>query len=453
MNDIDIQIPYQFSPRPYQIPLFNAVKDGYKRAVAVFHRRAGKDLTCWNFTIKEACKRIGAYYYMLPSYTQSRKTIWDGIRDDGMRFLDHIPQEITQNINNTEMKIRLFNGSIIQLIGSDSYDTIMGSNPIGIVFSETALSDPRAWEFTRPILAENNGWAIFIGTPRGKNWFYELYKMAENNKDWFSQVLTVDDTEVISKEEIQKEREAGMLEDLIRQEFYCSFESSIPGAYYSNELRQAREQKRICDFPIESKIPVYTFWDLGIDGSTSIWFTQNVGREIHLVNYYENAGIGLVHYVNYLKDWRDSHNVTFAEHILPHDAKARQLQTGKSTIQNLSELGLICNITVRPARKEDGIEAVRQFFSRFWFNERNCNIGIEGISQYRREYSEIKGIYSVRPVHDKNSHPADALQTAALWYQKKEPAKEKENYARVLTLEGRTGRGRKYANPENAWQR
>ena len=221
-----IRIPHNFTPRPYQIPLYNCIANGYKRAVAVWHRRAGKDKTLINITAKEALKRIGSYYYFFPSYKQGRKILWDGMDRDGFPFAGHIPQEIREKTNDQEMRIKLKNGSIIQIVGTDDIDAIVGSNPIGCVFSEYALQKPDAWSFMRPILAENDGWAIFNSTPRGLNHFHEIYRTANKEKDWFCEILTIDDTKVLTKDDIQKERDEGMVEALIRQEYYCDFTAS-----------------------------------------------------------------------------------------------------------------------------------------------------------------------------------------------------------------------------------
>ena len=416
---IDINLPQNYVPRPYQVRAFDFVANGYKRGVFVWHRRAGKDKTAINLVAKEMEQRIGAYYYLFPKYNQGRRILWDGLDRDGYPFMNHIPMDARLNTNNTEMKIKMRGGSLFQVIGSDNYDTLVGPNPIGIVLSEYALQDPRAYDFMRPILVENNGWAIFLYTPRGHNHGYELYRMARKSPRWLCQILTIEDTNVISKADIEQEKEEGMSEDLVQQEFYCSFEASAPGAYFAKEMAAALEQKRICKLPLEPGVPVDTFWDLGIDDSMTIWLMQLVGREPRLIGYYSNSGEGFIHYVNWLKDWRDSHRLTFGNHILPHDGKNRELQTGKSAVQFLKELKLTCDVTIRPKRKEDGIEASRQMIGRVWIDEVECEEGIEALKRYRKEYNAVNGVYATRPVHDLHSHGADSFQTLSLWWQKK----------------------------------
>lgn len=238
----EITIPYNYTPRPYQLPFLQAMERGQKRAALIWHRRCGKGKTLINFTAARMCERVGGYYHCFPEYNQGRKILWDGRDKDGFKFTDHFPREIIKGTpNNTELKITLRNGSIWQIIGADNYDSLVGPNPVGIVFDEWAVSDkyPKAWDYFRPILAENDGWAVFIYTPRGRNHGFSLYQNALNNPDWFCQVLTVRDTQAISQEAIDAERRAGMSEDMIQQEFYCSFIASTSDILIPYELIQA----------------------------------------------------------------------------------------------------------------------------------------------------------------------------------------------------------------------
>ena len=416
VEPVNITIPYKFIPRTYQVPLFNAiVGEHVKRAATVWHRRAGKDKTLLNILITMAwAKRVGAYYYFLPTLKQARKIVWDGIGKDGFPFLSHIPEEIRANTNSTEMKIKLTNGSLFQLVGSDNIDSIVGTNPVGCIFSEYSLQDPTGWDFVRPILRENGGWAAFNFTPRGKNHAHRLFKLALKNPTWFCEKLTVADTGVLTPEDIEQERLDGMDDDLIEQEFYCSFEASIPGAYYSKQMKAADTQGRICGVPIDSGVPVDTWWDLGMDDSTSIWFSQNVGREIHFINYYENSGEPLAHYANEITKFVNTNGAMVGRVHLPHDGAKRELQSGKSAQDFLYDLGFSADIAPRPAKKEDGIESCRQILGKCWFDENKCERGVEGLKQFRKEWNEKDGVFALRPVHDWTSHPADAFQTFAL---------------------------------------
>ncbi len=232
----EITIPHNYTPRPYQAGLYNCIADGYLRAVAVWHRRSGKDKTLINLLIKEALKRVGVYYYFFPTYNQGRKVLWDGIDRSGFKYMDHIPEALRESTNQAEMKIRLINGSLIQIIGTDNIDSVMGTNPVGCVFSEYSLQNPEAWDLIRPILAENGGWAVFNYTPRGRNHGFILYEMAKNNKEWFCECLTIEDTGAVSPDVVQAERESGMSEEMIKQEFFCSFEASLQSCFFNGVL-------------------------------------------------------------------------------------------------------------------------------------------------------------------------------------------------------------------------
>jgi len=240
---IEIDIPYRFTARNYQIPFLQAMTgpNALKRACIVWHRRAGKGKTVLNFTIQKMLEKPGTYFHLFPEYTQGKKILWDGTDKQGFKFIDHFPKELVKKKNETELKIELTNGSIWQIGGADTYDKLVGTNPIGIVLDEWAISDkyPQAWELLRPILAENGGWAVFCYTPRGRNHGFDLYQNAMNNPDWFCQMLTVKDTQAISTSDIDEERRAGMSEDMINQEFYCSFLSANSNVLIPFELIQA----------------------------------------------------------------------------------------------------------------------------------------------------------------------------------------------------------------------
>lgn len=394
-----IRIPHNYEPRDYQLPLLRAMDSGYKRAIVVAHRRSGKDKTILNLTIKKMLERVGSYYYIFPTYSQSRKVIWEGIDRDGFKFLDHFPQEIVKSKNDTELKIELKNGSLFRLVGSDNIDSIVGTNPIGCVFSEYSLQDPAAWDYMRPILAENGGWAIFCFTPRGENHGYQLLEMARKDNSWFVQVLTVDDTKAIPKDILEQERREIIAKDgtdaLFQQEYYVSFKVPIAGAYYAAQIMVAQDTGRITSIPVEPTIRVDTYWDLGIDDSTTIWFTQSVGREIRVIDYYENNGEALSHYIKVLQD----KNYIYGNHYAPHDIQVRELSTGKSRLETARSLGI--NFQVAPNISiEDGIDAVRNIFSKCWFDEKRCERGLNALKSYHKEYDEKNKCYRSTAKHD-----------------------------------------------------
>lgn len=425
-----ISIPNEWAPRPHQIGLFKAYDAGTKRFCVVWHRRAGKDSTVLNLSAKAMLERVGTYWHLFPYQTQARKAIWNGIDSKGRKILDQVfPQEIRKRTSSQEMLIELVNGSTWQLAGSDNYDSLVGSNPVGVVFSEWSLCDPNAWAYIRPILAENDGWASFIYTPRGKNHGYSLYNMARKSDDWYCENLTVNDTKredgspVITHEIIDQERAEGMEEALIQQEFYGSFESQIAGAYYADQISAAKDQGRIGRLPIEPSLPVHTAWDLGIADAMSIWLFQSVGKEIRLVHYYEATGKGMEHYIQYLNQWANTNGVMLGTHLAPHDIEVRELTSGRSRKDVARQMGIAFRTVQRPRVKAEGIQAVRRMFPRFWIDDERAEQGYNCVASYRREWDEKAGRFRDNPVHDWASHGADALQTLALgWRESLSPA-------------------------------
>lgn len=407
---MEITLPHKFEPRSYQLPLLRAFDNGYKRLIQLWHRRSGKDKVDINIVAREMLKHVGIYYYFYPTYAQGKKALWDGIGKDGVAYLDHFPKELLDGKpNDTEMKVRYKNGSIFQVIGTDDYNKIVGTNPIGVIFSEFSLQNPRAWDYIRPILAENKGWAIFNFTPRGKNHGYDLYEMAVKNPKWFVQKLTVNDTGVLTREDIQEERDSGMSEDLIQQEYYCSFTASVLGAYYWKEYDEAEKEGRFGNVPYDPAVPVHTVWDLGVSDAMAIGFYQVVGNELHKIDYYEANNEGLPHYIKILQDKK----YIYGQHFAPHDIKARELSTGKSRLEIAEGLGIkfevVPNLSI-----QDGIDAGRRMFKKLWVDREKCKDWLKAIPQYTKEYDEEKKIFKDKPLHDWTSHGADEYRYAAV---------------------------------------
>lgn len=404
------QIPYE--PRWYQKEFERAMFDGKKRALLVWHRRAGKDIATLNFMVNEALKRTGIYYYIFPTHKQARKVIWDGIQEDGRRIIEAaFPKEVTEGIpNQTEMKIRLRSGSLFQLIGSDNYDSIAGTNPIGVVLSEYSLQDPTAWNMIlRPILLKNGGWAVFNGTPRGKNHQYDLDVMARNDPDWFYQRLTIDDTSLITEEQIDSERRQGVSEEIIQQEYYCSYDRGIEGSYYGRTIDQARREGRIGQVSYEPRSCVDTYWDIGFGDSTAIVFAQSVGTEFRIVDYYENSGEGIAHYVKKLQE----KSYIYGTHYFPHDAGSHSIQTGATLQKIAQDFGL--KVTVLPRDNlEVGIEQARSLLAVCYIDEKKCSYLIKCLENYHRKFNDKMNCYSNTPVHDWASHGADSFRYAAM---------------------------------------
>lgn len=420
----EIVMPYNYNPRAYQMNTWQFFMQGGRRAVGVWHRRAGKDLLAINLCATMATLRKGLYWHILPTYKQGRQIVWEGYTKDGRPFLDAFPEQLIESKNNTEMRIKLKCGSTYQVVGGDDPDKLVGTNPIGVVLSEYSLHDPRVWELLRPILAENDGWAFFIYTARGKNHGYTLAQMAAKHKKWHCEVLKAgsgpdatkrfDGSPVIPDEVIEEERLAGMDEAMIQQEFFCSFEAPIVGSYYGQLLLALDKKGQITNVPWDPKLPVHTAWDLGMGDATAILFWQEYGFEKRIIDYYECSGEALAHYVKKLKE----KPYAYGSHHFPHDVKVRELGTGKSRKETLESLGVRVQI-VPMHTVEDGIEAVRNLLPSCWIDEDNCTDALSAWRSYRKEEDEnrsdgVRKFFKNHPLHDWTSHGADALRYMAM---------------------------------------
>ena len=407
-----LEMPHNYTARWYQEPFLHAMEtERLKRAVCVWHRRAGKDKTFMNYLVPQMLQRIGAYYYYFPTAAMGRDILWDGMDRESFKFMDHFPDMLVARKNESEMKVELKNGSIFKIRGTDKREPI-GVNPVGCVFSEYSRQNPKGgWDLVRPILAENEGWAVFNFTPRGKNHAYRLWKMARGNPKWFCEILKADETNAISAQAIQDERDSGMSEELIQQEFYCSFDIGQEGSYYGRLMAKLWSEKKIGNVPCDESAKVYTFWDLGIGDSTVIWFAQFIHKEIHIIDYYENHGEALAHYAKVLQD----KPYIYAEHFAPHDIEGRSLQTGLTTLMVAKQLGIKFNV-LPPDRIEDGIEAARWTLNRCWFDKTKCEQGIDALENYHAEYDDKREDFKPRPEHDWSSHGADAFRYLAMAY-------------------------------------
>jgi len=359
-------------------------------------------------------ERVGTYYYFFPTFNQGRKVLWDGLDRDGFRFMDHFPPAVIDGKpNDTEMRIRFKNGSIFQIIGTDRINSLMGTNPIGCVFSEYALQSPKAWDYVRPILTENGGWAVFNGTPRGMNHFWDIYQVAQTN-NWFHQLLTAEDTGYPSKEEIERERREGMPEEMIRQEFLCDWASSLVGSYYGKVLKRAREEGRVGRVPFDSDVQVHTFWDLGMNDANAIIFCQIVGREPRIIDCYESSGEGLSHYAAVLKKKSMEHGYQYAAHHFPHDVEVRELGTGKSRLETVKSLGLIPAEIAPNLPVEDGINAVRSLIETVWIDEEKCKDLLSALASYSKDWDDKARCFRSHPKHDWSSNYADSVRYMAV---------------------------------------
>lgn len=388
---------------------------GIKRAICIWHRRAGKDKSLVNLIAKKAFERVGVYYYLFPTYTLAKKVIWDGIDKDGFKFIDHFPKEIVESYNGTDLKIDLVNGSVIQLIGTDKYDSIRGTNPVGCVFSEFAFQNPMAWEVIRPILAENGGWAVFNTTPNGKNHAFDMYNYAKDNPNWFCQKLGVDYTRAVPESLIDEERATGMSEEMIQQEYYCSFDVGAIGSYYAEYINQANREGRITDLPFSIEKDTHFWFDLGINDMTSIWVAQYDKDWINCVNYYENNNQGLDSYFTYIRQYLRDKNGKLGIIYLPHDSNQRSRQTGKTDFQLfVEEFGEGHVKQVEMGTVKIGIQQVRSILSKVRFDKDSCAQGVRCLENYKKEYDNEKKVFRDKPLHDWASHGADAFRYLAM---------------------------------------
>jgi len=388
------------------------VKAFHKRnkryAVIVAHRRFGKTVAAINDIIKDALtipRKNVRVAYIAPYYRQAKAIAWD--------YLLEYTKDIEGSVANaSELRVDFPNGARIRLFGADNYDAMRGLYFDAVVLDEPADFPANAWPAViRPSLSDRKGRATFIGTPKGKNEFWEIWHEAQDDPNWYAEMFKASETSILDQEELDEARQT-MGDDRYDQEFECSFEAAIQGAYYAKEMKTAGEDGRICAVPYDRAASVVTSWDLGIGDSTAIFFAQFVGREVRIIDYYENSGVGLDHYAKVLLD-KEYH---YEQHILPHDVQVKELGTGKSRLETLDALG-IRNIEIAPKLAvEDGIQAARSMIPRCWFDESKCNRGIEALRQYRRDYDERLKTWRGRPLHDWTSHGADAFRYLAVGY-------------------------------------
>lgn len=407
-----IKLPYDFFPRDYQVEAWNAIMDPeFRRGVMIHPRRCGKDLVSWNAMVCKAAQHTALYYYVAPFYTQAREIIWEGYDDTGRRFIDYIPQELIKTITKNDMRITLRNGSQIKMQGSDEINRLVGTNPYGIVFTEFPLHKPQVWDLLRPILANNGGWALFNGTPRGYNHAWDMFQLALSNVNWFCQKLTRDDTGVPTLQAIEDDRDSGMPEELIQQEYYTSFESGSVGSYFADTLTGARQEGRVTVVPWDPKLPVHTAWDPG--NTSAIWFFQYYDNVTRWIDYHSSRGGGFPHLVKVLKDKPYS----YGTHIGPWDLDVESYDTGVTRKATAEEHGL--DFIIMPKLSiEDGIEAAKVVFATSVWDQNKCSEGLVALSQHRALVSGHNKTLSVSSTPDPKtkwaSHACDAARYGSI---------------------------------------
>jgi phage terminase large subunit len=419
-----------------------ALEAGKRRLALAWHRRAGKDDLSLHWTATAAMERVGPYWHMLPQANQARKAIWDAVnpRTGRRRIDDAFPEEIRESTRENDMFIRFKNGATWQVVGSDNYNSLVGSPPVGIVFSEYALADPNSWGLLRPILAENGGWALFISTTRGKNHFHKLVEFAKVDPEWYGETLTVEDTgaipmEVIEREkrELVAERGEQEAEAIIAQEYYCDANASIPGAYYGVLMARAQREGRIGLFPWLPNEPVGTAWDLGHGDSTVIWFYQQPksGR-VRLIDVLEGSGVGIDWYAKRIH----AKPYIYADHIWPHDGGHGNIRdvNGNTLEATARSLGITpLRVLERDKSVDQGISATRQMLPLCEWNteplpmpsmdgapaetaeqaKARMERALNAMRMYRREWDDKLMMFKDAPLHDWTSHTADSMRYLA----------------------------------------
>ena len=419
-----LEIELEYAPRE----VFLDFHDREQRwAVVVAHRRCGKTVSCINDVIYRALtenKENARYAYIAPYYGQAKTIAWD--------YLQRYAKPVTAKANQSELWVELINGARIRLFGADNPDALRGLYLDGVVLDEYADMKPSIWgAVLRPLLSDRMGWATFIGTPRGHNSFWEIYNQATKSTNWFVKTLRASQTKLLHETELRDAFHA-MTEDQYLQEFECSFEAAILGAYYGKEMRILTDQNRITKVDYDPMFPVHTAWDLGYSDDTAIWWYQVVHGEIRILEYHSSNGQPVAYYTGLIQ----SKNYHYGTHWLPHDARAKTLASGgKSVIEQISNKIPLESIKIVPSLSlQDGIQAARLALNRCWFDAEKTEDGIECLRQYQREYDEDKKVFRDKPRHDWTSHGADAFRMLAIAWKEEEKLPSKDDSIRGVTV-------------------
>ena len=395
-------IPYK--PRAAFLPFHRRTK---RWSCLVAHRRAGKTVAAINDLIRAAVtsrSSMPQFAYIAPFRSQAKSVAWD--------YLKHFSATSAASTNESELTVDMINGSKVRLFGADNADSMRGLGFDGIFMDEYGDFKPSVWgNVIRPALSDRQGWAVFGGTPKGKNQFWEIKQTAERLRDdWFLLQLPASKSGLLPATELDAAR-SQLSKDQFDQEYECSFEAAILGAFYGTEMREATEAGRICRVDYQPEVPVHTAWDLGKRDDTAIWWYQVIRNEIHVIDYFAVSGAEISDLAAVVtgKPYR------YGKHYLPHDAKARTLASSRSTIEQLADHLGINNMAIVPSLSvQDGIQAVRVMLRQTWFDAERCDEGIEALRQYQKEYDEDKKAFREAPRHDWCSHPADAMRMLAI---------------------------------------
>ena len=420
-----VQIPNGWRPREYQMPAWSYLERGGKHAELVWHRRSGKDEVALHRTAVAAFERVAGYWYMLPEYQQARKAIWDAINPHtGRKRIDEaFPREIRKRVRVDTMMIEFINGSTFQVVGSDNPDSLVGSPPAGIVYSEWALSNPDSRAYLRPILRENNGWQIFNTTPRGRNHALRTLQAAQQDKDAFAQILDATQTGIFSKEELDKELAAYVAdfgEDYGRskfeQEYLCSFDAANLGAILGRWMMRAEKEGRITHGDVYDPEggEVHISADIGFRDTASWWFWQPRYDGFGMVRYVGASGLEADDWIEKLKTIITENKYKLGKIWLPHDADTRTFAAKRSPMDRFTAAFGWEHVEIVPqTSKADRINAARRIIEDCHFDSRDCQAGIDGLCSWSYEYNDDTKTFSKEPKHDWASHPGDAFSYGA----------------------------------------
>ncbi len=387
------------------------------------HRRAGKTVACINDLLRAALTSPHSrslYAYIAPTYAQAKATAFDYLVEACAPLMP-----FKAKINQSELKVDLPNGSTVRLFGADNYHALRGLRLDRVVLDEYADFDPRAWTTViRPALSDRRGAATFIGTPRGHNGFFDVYRDALRNPDeWYtatlkaSELVPINDLDpeaksqnLLTSDELDLQKRQ-MSEEWYAQEFECDFEAANPGAYYGKQMAEARKSGRIGAYPWFPDRQVYTAWDIGGDrDATAIWFAQLQGKAVYLIDYIEATGSDSAPYAKQVLE----RPYSYAQHFLPHDAGPNRTGIDRNYTDFLRDHGLK-GITLLPAGiREHGINTTRLLLPRCSFDTVKCGLGIEALTMYQTEWDERNKVFKSTPKHDWASHGADAFRYLAV---------------------------------------
>lgn len=432
MSTVTVSTGYR--PRPLQAELHWSLR---RFNVIICHRRFGKT----HFAVNEMIDRglrcslhNPQYAYIAPTYGQAKRVVWDILKT----YVKDIPGVA---VNEAELRIDIPRPSTrdrvrFMLLGAENPGSLKGLYLDGVILDEYAEMNPVIWsEVIRPALSDRTGWGIFIGTPKGQNHFYRIFKSAEGMQDWYTRIIKASESGVLPPSELEAARMV-MSEEEYDQEYECSFAAALVGAYYGKIMEKLEKTGKICDVPYDRATPVYTYWDLGMSDTTAIWFAQIVGAQVRWIDYHEESGKDIPHYAELLK----KRNYIYEEHVLPHDAKVRDLGTGKTRQETLK--GFFPGVRVRVLERTtvaDGINAARILLAKSVFDKTKCNLpwgkdqfrGIESLKNYEKIWDAKHSIFQDNPRHNWASHGADAFRTAAMGMRENAPsAEDKKRFPR-----------------------